>query len=106
MVPAGHKAPNQMTEEEWLKRQEALERRRMRSLRDKREAEETVKAKIRKAVTARFRGKLIAQAGGKEDVSGSEGEGAPAAERTAKVRALCPRSSGSVRQQQHETTRW
>lgn len=82
---SGNKAPNQMTEEEWLKRQEALERRRMRSLRDKREAEETVKAKIRKAVTARFRGKLIAQAGGKEDVSGSEGEGAPAADKTPKV---------------------
>lgn len=47
-----------MTEEEWLKRQEALERRRMRSLRDKREAEEAVKAKIRRAVTARLRGKL------------------------------------------------
>lgn len=58
-----------MTEEEWLKRQEALERRRMRSLRDKREAEETVKAKIRKAVTARFRGKL-----GTGGESGTEGE--------------------------------
>jgi hypothetical protein len=47
-----------MTEQEWLKRQETLERRRMRSLRDKREAEEAVKAKIRRAVTARFRDKL------------------------------------------------
>lgn len=87
VVCPGHKAPNQMTEEEWLKRQEALERRRMRSMRDKREAEETVKAKIRKAVTARFRGKLIAQAGGKEDVSGSDGEGPSAADRSTKVRA-------------------
>jgi hypothetical protein len=61
-----------MTEEEWLKRQEALERRRMRSLRDKREAEEAVKAKIRRAVTARFRGKLGADAG--LDGQGAGGE--------------------------------
>jgi hypothetical protein len=73
--PAGNKAPSQMTEEEWLKRQEGLERRRMRSLRDKREAEETIKAKLRKAVTARFRGKLGAGAGGGEG-SGTEGEAA------------------------------
>lgn len=70
--PAGIKATGQMTEEEWLKRQEALERRRMRSLRDKREAEEAVKAKIRRAVTARFRAKmgesgLDGQGGGGED---------------------------------------
>lgn len=67
---AGIKATGQMTEEEWLKRQEALERRRMRSLRDKREAEEAVKAKIRRAVTARFRakmGELDGQGGGGED---------------------------------------
>uniref|UniRef100_A0A383VG53 Uncharacterized protein n=1 Tax=Tetradesmus obliquus TaxID=3088 RepID=A0A383VG53_TETOB len=69
----GNKAPSQMTEEEWLKRQEGLERRRMRSLRDKREAEETIKAKLRKAVTARFRGKLGGGAGGGEG-SGTEGE--------------------------------
>jgi hypothetical protein len=60
-----------MTEEEWLKRQEALERRRMRSLRDKREAEEAVKAKIRRAVTARFRNKM----GGD---SGMDGQGGAA----------------------------
>lgn len=57
-----------MTEQEWLKRQEQLERRRMRSLRDKREAEEAVKAKIRRAVTARFRGKL-------GEGSGMDGQG-------------------------------
>ncbi|KAF6265870.1 hypothetical protein COO60DRAFT_1476531 [Scenedesmus sp. NREL 46B-D3] len=69
----GNKVPSQMTEEEWLKRQEGLERRRMRSLRDKREAEETIKAKLRKAVTVKFRGKL-GTAGG--DGSGTEGEAA------------------------------
>jgi hypothetical protein len=67
---AGNKAPSQMTEEEWLKRQEGLERRRMRSLRDKREAEETIKAKLRKAVTVRFRGKLGTAGGG--EGSGTE----------------------------------
>jgi len=71
---AGYKAAELMTEEEWLKRQEGLERRRMRSLRDKREAEENVKAKIRKAVTAKFRGKLLA------DTSATEGEGGAATE--------------------------
>lgn len=69
--PAGIKESGQMTEEEWLKRQEALERRRMRSLRDKREAEEAVKAKIRRAVTARFRNKM----GGD---SGMDGQGGAA----------------------------
>jgi hypothetical protein len=60
-----------MTEQEWLKRQEQLERRRMRSIRDKREAEEAVKAKIRRAVTARFRGKL----GGDSGMDGQGGAG-------------------------------
>lgn len=60
-----------MTEQEWLKRQEQLERRRMRSIRDKREAEEAVKAKIRRAVTARFRGKL----GGESGMDGQGGAG-------------------------------
>lgn len=52
------------------------------SLREKREAEEAVKAKIRRAVTARFRGKLgvggdsgLDGQGGGDQVGGTEGCG-------------------------------
>ena len=46
-----------MTEEDLLRKHEANERRRLRSLKEKREAEENVKAKIRKAVSSKFRSK-------------------------------------------------
>lgn len=70
-----------------MKHQEALERRRVRSLRDKREAEEAVKAKIRRAVTARMRGKLGGAAGGD---SGLEGGGDGGAEQ---VGTMCVKTS-------------
>jgi hypothetical protein len=82
-----------MTEEEWLKRQEGLERRRMRSLRDKREAEETIKAKLRKAVTARFRGKLGTGGGG--EGSGTEREAAGGTKGAVSQVRLCTARMGS-----------
>ncbi|KAF8071054.1 bhcB [Scenedesmus sp. PABB004] len=80
------KAASQLTEEEWLKRQEAAERRRLRILRDKREAEETVKAKIRKAVTVKFRGKLGEGAGSATEGEPGRAEQAPLRPGWARVR--------------------
>lgn len=56
------KHPARMTEQDQLKKQEANERRRLHSLKQKREAEENVKAKIRKATSAKFRKKETREA--------------------------------------------
>jgi acetoin utilization deacetylase AcuC-like enzyme len=57
VVCTGGKAPTEMTEEDLLRKHEANEQRRLRSLKEKREAEENIKAKIRKAVSSKFRSK-------------------------------------------------
>jgi hypothetical protein len=51
----GRKPAAQLSERELLQRHEANERRRLKGLRKKKEREEAVKARIRKATSAKFR---------------------------------------------------
>jgi len=51
----GRKPASQLSERELLQRHEANERRRLKGLRKKREREEAIKERIRKATSAKFR---------------------------------------------------